>query len=221
MHINLLFERMINFPSPSVNGERKFKVLLGHVWPVFIPMKILVLHGPNLNLLGSISIHAKQRTTLNKINKALRLHVRNSENTLKISQTHKVFQAINFIQRNRNWADGFLFAPMAWARYEYSILDALKVSDIPSVQLLFSNGFDDIEEKSSIFSNVCHSTIIGDPNQIYIDGIDILKTISWFFETILIFTIGGTRRLCASRPFSIAAGKNSHWNDCSFYHYFR
>ena len=141
-------------------------------------MKILVLHGPNLNLLGSISIHAKQRTTLDKINKALRLHVRNSEITLKISQTHKVFQAINFIQRNRNWADGFLFAPMAWARYEYSILDALKVSDIPSVQLLFSNGFDDIEEKSSIFSNFCHSTLIGDPNQIYIDGIDTLKTIS-------------------------------------------
>jgi hypothetical protein len=57
-------------------------------------------------------------------------------------------------------------------------LDALKVSDIPSVQLLFPNGFDDIEEKSSIFSNFCHSTIIGDPNQIYIDGIDTLKTIS-------------------------------------------
>ena len=37
---------------------------------------------------------------------------------------------------------------------------------------------DDIEEKSSIFSNLCHSTIIGDPNQIYIDGINILKTIS-------------------------------------------
>jgi hypothetical protein len=35
-----------------------------------------------------------------------------------------------------------------------------------------------MDEKSSIFSNICHSTIIGDPNQIYIDGIDILKTIS-------------------------------------------
>jgi 3-dehydroquinate dehydratase len=104
--------------------------------------------------------------------------VRNSDINLKITQTHKVFQAINFIQRNRNWAHGFLFAPMAWARYEYSILDALKIAGIPTVQLLFLKGLDDMDEKSSIFSNICHSTIIGDPNQIYIDGIDILKTIS-------------------------------------------
>ncbi|HIB79148.1 MAG: type II 3-dehydroquinate dehydratase [Candidatus Marinimicrobia bacterium] len=141
-------------------------------------MNIIVLHGPNLNLLGSISAQSKQRITLDKINKALRLHVRNSDINLKISQTHKVFQAINFIQRNRNWAHGFLFAPMAWARYEYSILDALKIAEIPTVQLLFLKGLDDMDEKSSIFSNICHSTIIGDPNQIYIDGIDILKTIS-------------------------------------------
>ena len=56
-------------------------------------MNIIVLHGPNLNLLGSISAQSKQRITLDKINKALRLHVRNSDINLKISQTHKVFQA--------------------------------------------------------------------------------------------------------------------------------
>ncbi|MBC8344746.1 MAG: type II 3-dehydroquinate dehydratase [Candidatus Marinimicrobia bacterium] len=141
-------------------------------------MNILVLHGPNLNLLGSISAQTKQKITLDKINTALRLYVRNSEINLKINQTHKVFQAINFIQRNRNWADGFLFAPMSWARYEYSILDALKIAEIPTIQLLFINGFDDIDEKKSIFSSGCNSTIIGQPDQIYIDGIDILKTLT-------------------------------------------
>ena len=141
-------------------------------------MNIIVLHGPNLNLLGSISAQFKQRITLDKINKTLRLHVRNSDINLKISQTHKVFQAINFIQRNRNWAHGFLFAPMAWARYEYSILDALKIAETPTVQLLFPKELDDMDEKSSIFSNFCHSTIIGDPNQIYIDGIDTLKNLT-------------------------------------------
>lgn len=141
-------------------------------------MNIIVLHGPNLNLLGSISAQSKQRITLDKINKTLRLHVRNSDINLKISQTHKVFQAINCIQRNRNWAHGFLFAPMAWARYEYSILDALKIAETPTVQLLFPIGLDDMDEKSSIFSKICHSTIIGDPNQIYIDGIDALKNLT-------------------------------------------
>ncbi len=141
-------------------------------------MKIVILHGPNLNLLGSISAQSKQRLTLDKLNTALRRYVRSLDINIKIYQTHKVFQAINIIQRNRNWADGFLFAPMAWARYEYSILDAIKASNISTIQLLFSNGFDDLDETSSIFSDICHSTIIGPPDQIYIDGIDTITNLS-------------------------------------------
>ena len=141
-------------------------------------MNILVLHGPNLNLLGSISAQSKQRLTLDKLNTVLRRHVRSLDINIKIYQTHKVFQAINYIQRNRNWADGFLFAPMAWARYEYSILDAIKASNISTIQLLFSNGFDDLDETSSIFSDTCRSTIIGPPDQIYIDGVDAITSLA-------------------------------------------
>ena len=141
-------------------------------------MNILVLHGPNLNLLGSISAQSKQRLTLDKLNTALRRHARSLDINIKIYQTHKVFQAINYIQRNRNWADGFLFAPMAWARYEYSILDAIKASNISTIQLLFSNGFDDLDETSSIFSDTCRSTIIGPPDQIYIDGVDAITSLA-------------------------------------------
>ncbi|MDP6339361.1 MAG: type II 3-dehydroquinate dehydratase [Candidatus Marinimicrobia bacterium] len=138
-------------------------------------MNILVLHGPNLNLLGSISAQLGKRITLDKINTGLRRHVRNSDVTIKITQTHKVFQALNFIQRNRNWAQGILFAPMAWANYEYSIRDALKIAAIPTVQLLFSGGFHGAKKDNSIFSDVCTSTIIGTPEQIYIDGINALR----------------------------------------------
>ena len=141
-------------------------------------MNILVLHGPNLNLIGSISAHIGQQITLDKINTGLRRHVRNSEINLKIMQTHKIFQAINFIQRNRNWADGMLFAPMAWAKYEYSLVETLQIADIPTIQLLFSDGFSDIDKDSSIFSNTCKSTISGPPNQVYIDGINALKKLA-------------------------------------------
>ena len=141
-------------------------------------MNILVLHGPNLNLIGSISANIGQRITLDKINTGLRRHVRNSEINLKIMQTHKIFQAINVIQRNRNWADGMLFAPMAWAKYEYSLVEALQIADIPMIQLLFSDGFSDIDKDSSIFSNTCKSTISGAPDQVYIDGINALKKLA-------------------------------------------
>ena len=141
-------------------------------------MNILVLHGPNLNLIGSISAHIGQRITLGKINTGLRRHVRNSDINLKIMQTHKIFQAINFIQRNRNWADGILFAPMAWAKYEHSIVEALQIADTPTIQLLFSDGFSDIDKDNSIFSNTCKSTISGAPDQVYIDGINALKKLA-------------------------------------------
>ena len=79
-------------------------------------MNIIILHGPNLNLIGSLSAQLEKRTTLDKINRDIRRKVRNQDVQLKIEQTHKVFQAINFIQRNRNWADAIIFAPMAWAQ---------------------------------------------------------------------------------------------------------
>ncbi len=126
-------------------------------------------------MIGSISAQLGQRITLDKINTGLGRHVRNGDITLKITQTHKVFQALNFIQRNRNWAQGLLFAPMAWANYEYSIRDAIKIADIPAVQLLFSDGFQDIEKDDSIFSDVCETTIIGPPESIYIDGLKTLQ----------------------------------------------
>ena len=62
-------------------------------------MNILILQGPNLNLLGLKSSHSNHKLTLDKLNRSLRLHVRNTNNSLKFLQTHKEFQAINFLQR--------------------------------------------------------------------------------------------------------------------------
>ena len=81
-------------------------------------MNILVLHGPNLNLVGKISTKAGDNTTLGKIYTSQKRTAKELESDIKILQTHKVFNAINFIQRNRNWADGLLFSPMPWSLYE-------------------------------------------------------------------------------------------------------
>ena len=47
-------------------------------------MTILILHGPNLNLLGLKSSKAGEKLTLDKVNRAIRLHVRNKDIDLKI-----------------------------------------------------------------------------------------------------------------------------------------
>lgn len=140
-------------------------------------MNILILQGPNMNLLGVMSAQAGRHITLDKINKDLRRHNRNSGSELKIFQTHKVFQALNFIQRNRNWADGILFAPMAWALYEHSLREAIEIVDTPTVQLLFNTGYGTVNTAGdSIFTAVCKETCIGFPDEVFIRGHDILHS---------------------------------------------
>jgi len=138
-------------------------------------MKILILHGPNLNLIGSKSAEIGQKITIDKINTGIRRHIRNEDIQLKILQTHKQFHAINFIQRNRNWADFFLLSPMSWARFEYAILDALKISNINTIQILLSDDYSDVTKSNSIFSEFCTSTLIGSPDKVYLEGIDLIK----------------------------------------------
>tara|TARA_B100000579_G_C22581046_1_gene733521 strand:- start:9 stop:437 length:429 start_codon:yes stop_codon:yes gene_type:complete len=141
-------------------------------------MKILILHGPNLNLVGKISAKAGDNITLGKINSALKQSAKKLDSDIKILQTHKVFNAINFIQRNRNWADGLLFSPMSWSLYEYSILECLKISNLLTIQILFDGKYQIVDnETGSIFSSYCKKTLSGNPKNIYLDGIKELNKI--------------------------------------------
>ena len=61
-------------------------------------MTILILQGPNLNLLGKKSAEIGESITLNKLNRAIRLHVRNTKIKLKIRKT-SINLVINFIKK--------------------------------------------------------------------------------------------------------------------------
>lgn len=135
-------------------------------------MKILVLQGPNLNLVGVKSAQAGKRVTLDKINKILRREVRNTEIELKIFQTHKIYMAISFLQRNRNTASGILIAPMAWAKYEYSLLETLELIQLPIVQVSLDKI---VDENQSILSPISVETVHNDdPISVFKNG---LKTL--------------------------------------------
>ena len=141
-------------------------------------MNLLVLHGPNLNLIGSISARNGENITLPKIDSKLKRVARESNISLKIMQTHKVFNAINFVQRNRNWADGLLFSPLSWSKYEYSLLECLIVSDIITIEIVFSKKYSLIDNGiKSIFTEICKKTLTGDPDKVYLDGIKEIQKI--------------------------------------------
>ena len=102
-------------------------------------MNILILQGPNLNLLGLKSSKNNDRLTLDKLNKGIRKFSNTKDINLKILQTHKQFQAINFLQRNRNWSDGILFIPTSWARTDHTILETIKLINIKTSVVYFDD----------------------------------------------------------------------------------
>ena len=140
-------------------------------------MNILIVQGPNLNLVGLRSAKSGEQVTMDKINRSLRQQAnkRPEELTLKILQTHKIEKAITTIHRNRNWANGIILAPMAWARYEYALRDCLDTIAMPTIEVFLSEQYESKEdEATSILSAVCLKSISGHPLSIFTDALDLL-----------------------------------------------
>ena len=136
-------------------------------------MTILILHGPNLNLLGLKSSKSGEKLTLDKVNRAIRLHVRNKDINLKIIQTHKEYIAINFIQRNRNSAEGLVAIPTSWAKYNQTLLETIKVCKIPTAAVYFDGKYNfGTCEKDSIITGDNIKSFTGEPIEAIISAID-------------------------------------------------
>ena len=104
-------------------------------------MNILILQGPNLNLLGLKSAPTKERLTLGKLNKKIKSSIKVEDVQVKFLQTHKNFQAINFLQRNRTKAEGLLLIPTSWARSNYTILETITLIKIKTAVIYFDQPY--------------------------------------------------------------------------------
>ena len=136
-------------------------------------MTILILQGPNLNLLGLKSSKSGQKLTLDKVNRAIRLHVRKLDFKLKIVQTHKEYIAINFIQRNRNIAQGLVIIPTSWAKYNQTILETIKLTNLPTACVYFDKKYNfGTYEKDTILINDNIKSFNGEPIKTITSAID-------------------------------------------------
>ena len=135
-------------------------------------MNILILQGPNLNLLGLKSAHIKERLTLDKLNKKIKTEIKPQNVQLKFLQTHKTFQAINFLQRNRNKASGLLFIPTSWARANYTILETINLIEIKTSVVYFKEPYNfGTNENESIIQGENIKTFTGQPVSSCIEGL--------------------------------------------------
>jgi len=102
-------------------------------------MKILVLHGPNLNLFGRREPHIYGKTTLAEINARLERLAGELAVTLDIFQSNIEGELINFLHRNIDEAQGALVNPAGLTQHGVPLHDAIKAMPFPTLEVHMSN----------------------------------------------------------------------------------
>jgi 3-dehydroquinate dehydratase-2 len=102
-------------------------------------LKILVLHGPNLNLLGKREPGIYGLKTLGGINELLRSCAGELGVDLSIEQSNHEGVLVDFIQGTFNVFDGLLINPAAYTHTSVAIRDAIAAVAIPTVEVHLSN----------------------------------------------------------------------------------
>ncbi|NQV14339.1 type II 3-dehydroquinate dehydratase [bacterium] len=137
--------------------------------------RIFVIHGPNLNLLGTRDPEQYGTLTLDKVNTSIRRKARELNLETRIIQTNHEGRIIDLLHRRRKWADGFIINPGAFTHYSYAIRDAIEAIRIPVVEVHLSNIYKREEfRRISVIKDVCAAQIFGKKGESYLEALDYL-----------------------------------------------
>lgn len=128
---------------------------------------ILVLHGPNLNLLGQREPSIYGATSLDKINRSLEQQAKQLNHSITIYQEnaeHKLIELIHSyaLTQTKSKADFILFNPAAFTHTSIALRDALLAANIPFIEIHLSNIYQrESFRHHSYFSDIATGVISG------------------------------------------------------------
>jgi 3-dehydroquinate dehydratase-2 len=139
-------------------------------------LKLLVLNGPNLNLLGEREPEIYGSMTLSELVKKLKAYAKAQGFEIRAHQSNSEGTLIDLLHKNRKWADAVVFNPGAYTHYSYALRDAVTAIQTPTIEVHLS----DIHKREefrriSVIAPVCLKQISGLGYNSYTAAVDELK----------------------------------------------
>lgn len=135
--------------------------------------KILVIHGPNLNLLGSREVKVYGKVTIDDINKDLKETAKLKKVSLEIVQSDHEGAIVELIGKAKAKFDAILINPAAYTHTSVAIRDAISAVDIPTVEVHLSNIYAREEFRhTSLIAPVARGQVSGFGKMSYILGLE-------------------------------------------------
>ena len=138
-------------------------------------MKILVINGPNLNMLGIREPDIYGKETYNSLVEKIEKYASEKNVSVKCYQSNHEGDLVDNIQFAYGVFDGIVINPGAYTHTSIAILDALKSVNIPAVEVHISDvsSREDFRQISYV-RNACFKTICGKGTDGYLEAIDAL-----------------------------------------------
>lgn len=138
-------------------------------------MKIRVINGPNLNMLGIREPDLYGADTYEKLCALIEAHAKEKGIEVEVFQSNHEGDLVDFIQQCYQKVDGIVINPAAYTHTSVAILDAVKAVRIPTVEVHIS----DVSKREdfrqiSYIRQACETTISGRGLQGYLDAMDYL-----------------------------------------------
>ena len=139
-------------------------------------MNILVINGPNLNMLGERDKNIYGNNTYKDLVKLIKDYAKEKSVKVKCVQSNYEGKIIDYIHKSIGKFDAIIINAGAYTHYSYAIKDALNLVKIPNVEVHISNIYEREDfRKISVIKDECDYSIVGQGIKGYLLAIDYLR----------------------------------------------